>query len=120
VEAAPGRGFERVFERGERRAILHVRGECGKYFRHAADEFGQLKTREGARDANESVQFGGWEVSFSGESRNEERADLIGAVDIENPSLLEQNPRKEIMGEALNFGTTVKHAERLIGQDPRA
>jgi hypothetical protein len=61
---------------------------------------------------------GGFEVSFPGKPGNEKRTDLVGAVQIQNPFLVEQNPRKKVMGEVLDFGTAVEYGERAIGKDP--
>jgi hypothetical protein len=51
---------------------------------HTSHEFGELKTSKGARDANEAIHARWVNTSFSREPRQEERADLICAVQVEN------------------------------------
>jgi hypothetical protein len=43
-----------------------------------------LKTRKGARDANEAINARWVNAAFSRETRYEERADLVCAVQVKN------------------------------------
>ncbi len=90
-----------------------------KDFRDTSDEFGQLKTGKGACDANEAIERGWVKTALSSKTRYEEWADLIRTVQIQNPFLVEQNPRKEVMREPLHFRAAVKDGERAVGENPR-
>src|SRR6266481_10161317 len=89
--------FECVFEGSARFPIpnifieIQVRQGCdnehvgGKFLQslgHTSDEFGQLKTGKGARDANEAVHARWVKAAFSRETRQEERADLVCALQV--------------------------------------
>ena len=104
--------FERMFKRSARRAVLHilieiqirqgrddqhVSGELHKLFRNTPNELGQLKTGKGARDPNQIVERGWFEAAPSGKASDEQRTDLVRPVQIQDPFLAEQDPRKEVM-----------------------
>jgi hypothetical protein len=73
---------------------------------------------KGARDPNQIVEGGWFETAAPGKVGDQERTDLIGAVQIQNPFLMEQNPRKEVMREPLDFWAAVQNGEGVVGQDP--
>jgi hypothetical protein len=53
----------------QRRDDEHVGGKSLQSLGHASDEFGQLKTGEGARDANEAIHARWVNATFSCETR---------------------------------------------------
>src|SRR5216684_2408921 len=68
----------------QRRDDEHVGGKSLQSLGHTSDEFSQLKTGKGARDANEAVHARWVKAAFSRETRQEERADLVCAVQVQN------------------------------------
>ena len=77
--------------------------------------FGQLKTRKGASDANEAIHFRWLNAAFSGETRKEERADLVCAVQIENLFFREEQSWQEVVRKPGHFGTPIKDGQRALG-----
>ena len=97
----------------------HVGGPRRKHFGDAPDEFRELKTGKGACDANETVELGWFKTALSGKPGDEQGTDLVRAIQIQNAFPVEQNPRKKVMREALNFGAPVQDREGTVGQEPR-
>src|ERR1700692_4267783 len=65
-----------------------------KNFRDTPDKFCQLKAGERSGHPNEGVESRRVKSAFPRETCYQQRADLIGTVEIKNAPLIEQNSRK--------------------------
>src|SRR5580704_13973902 len=91
-----------------------------KKVRDTPDQFCQLKAGKRSGHPNEGVECGRLKSAFPRETRDQERADLIRAVEIKDAPLIEQDSRKEVVRESRHFGTAVENGECPVGQYPRS
>src|SRR5437762_3147705 len=99
----------------QRRDDEHVGGKSLQSLGHTSDEFSQLKTGKGSCDANQAIHAGCVNPAFSRETRKEERADLVCAVQVKNLFLSEEKSWQEVMGEPGHFGTAIKDGQSPVG-----
>src|SRR5216683_2833706 len=89
-----------------------------KNFRDTPDKFCQLKAGKRSGHPNEGVESRRVKSAFPRETRDQQRADLIRTVEIENAPLIEQDSRKKVMRKSRHFGTAVENSQCAVGQYP--
>src|SRR6202035_5842656 len=78
---------------------------------HTPDQFCQLKTGKRSGHSNEGVESRWFKSTLPCETRNQERADLIRAIEIKNAPLIEQDSRKKVVRESRHFRAAVENSK---------
>jgi hypothetical protein len=90
-----------------------------KNCRDTPDKFCQLEAGKGSGHPNEGVESRRGKSAFPRETRYQERANLIGTVEIKNAPLIEQDSRKKVVRESRHFRAAVEKSQLVVGQYPR-
>src|SRR5580658_1548133 len=100
LEGDTGFALAHVFIEIEVRQSGHneqIGRESTQELRDAPHQFRKLKTRERSGDPDEPVKFRWRKTTITGKTRNHQRIEPIGAVEIEHLLSCQQNMRQEIM-----------------------
>ena len=97
----------------------NVGSKLSKNFRDTPDKFCQLKAGKRPGHPNEGVECRRLKSAFPRETRDQERADLIRAVEIKNAPLVEQDSRNKVVRESRHFRASVENSTSAVRQYPR-
>ena len=98
----------------------NVEIKCLQEFRDTPDQFRHLKAGKGARNSNEAVERRRVKATLTCKARNQQWADLICTIKIQNPLFLKKNSRKEVVRESEYFRAAVIKCQRTTGQHPES
>ena len=94
-------------------------GTKTKLPRSAASSSSGCFGSSGSGHPNEGVEGRRVKSAFPRETRYQEWADLIRAVEIKHAPLIEQDSRKKVVRESRHFRAAVENSKSAVGKNPR-